>query len=63
MSYQTRLEALEAAIAPQERLVVLIVKDGETNDAALAAYAKRHGIAVTDVRCPVVYLSGADSEA
>jgi hypothetical protein len=59
MSYLTRLEVLEAAIAPQERLVVLIVKDGTTTHAALATYAKARGIAVTDVRCPVVYISGS----
>ena len=62
MSYLTRLEALEAAIVPQERSVVLIVKDGKTNQAALAAYPKKaRGIEVTDVRCPVVYLSESDA--
>jgi hypothetical protein len=61
MSYLTRLEALEAAIAPQERLVLLIVKDGETNEAALAAYAKARGIYATDVRGPVVYISETDA--
>ena len=61
MSYLTRLEALEAAIAPQKRLVVLIVKDGETPQATLAAYANARGIAMTDVRCPVVYISESDA--
>jgi hypothetical protein len=41
MSYLTRLEALEAAIAPQERSVVLIVKDGETSPAAFLP-TRRH---------------------
>jgi len=61
MSYLTRLEALEAAIAPQERLVVLIVEDGETNQAALAACAKLRGIEVMDVRCPAVYISESNA--
>jgi hypothetical protein len=64
MSYLTRLEALEAALAPpEERLLVLVVKDGETNEAALAAYAKTRGIAVTEVHCPVVYISETDARA
>ena len=36
---------------------MLIVQEGESNQAALAAYAKSRGIDVTDVHCPVVYLS------
>ena len=61
MNYLTRLEALEATIDPQERLLVLIVKDDETNQTALAAYAKSRGIDASAVRCPVVYVSGADA--
>ena len=41
--------------------MVLIVKDGETPQATLAAYANARGIAMTDVRCPVVYISESDA--
>lgn len=48
MSYLTRLTALKATIAPQQRLLVLIVKGGETHQAALVAYAKSRGIAIIE---------------
>ena len=33
----------------------------ETPQATLAAYANARGIAMTDVRCPVVYISESDA--
>jgi hypothetical protein len=55
-SYEARLERVEAAIAPKEVLYVVFVRDGETNEQALA----RCGIATID-RTPVLFLAGADA--
>ena len=38
----------------------MLVKDGQSQEDALVAYAEAHGLRVADVRCPVVYLSKAD---
>ena len=48
-NYHSRLDRVEAAIAPKDELIVLIVRDGQTNEGALAAYANDklpHGDAV-----------------
>jgi hypothetical protein len=58
--YCHRLERVEAAIAPRNQLVVLVLKDGDSQEDALAAYARAHGLTAAEVGGHVVCLSEAD---
>ena len=60
-NYEGRLDRIEAAIAPKDELHVLFVRDGETNERALAAYAEERGITIAEVRGTVLYLSKDDA--
>lgn len=60
-NYRARLDRLEEHIAPEERVIVMVVPDGQTQADRLAEYAKAHGVKPSEIRFPVVYLSEADA--
>jgi hypothetical protein len=60
-TYQSRLDRIEAAIAPKETLHLVIVKDDETQERALEAYATRRGLTAAEIRGPVIYLTETEA--
>ena len=60
-NYQSRLDRIEAAIAPKDDFHVLMVHEGETNELALARFAGPRGIRPDEVRGTVIYFTEADA--
>ena len=60
-NYEARLDRLEAAIAPRDELHLVPVRNGQTNDEALAVYASARGCVVVEVCGTVVYFTSADA--
>lgn len=59
-SYEARLDRIEAVIAQEDALLVLLVRDGETEEQALAAYAKSHRLTVAQLG-GTVFISEVDA--
>ncbi len=60
-NYAARLDRIEAVIAPRHDVHVVLMLAGETDDEALARYAQQCGVAVAEVRDPVVYVRFVDA--
>ena len=60
-NYQSRLDRIEAALAPKDDFHILMVHDGETNEQALGRFAERRGITIAEVRGTVVYVTRYDA--
>jgi len=59
-NYQTRLDRIEAAIAPKDAVHIVPVLDGQTHDHALAAHAVARALKPSEVSSPVVYTTERD---
>jgi hypothetical protein len=60
-NYRARIDRLEGQIALEERVIVLVVRDGQTQGDLLATCAKARRVKPSEIRVPVVYLSEADA--
>ena len=59
-NYLRRIEAVEKIVAPRNTCVLIVLDNGQTEDEALAAFAKARGLAASEIG-QVVYVSFVDS--
>ena len=60
-NYQSRLDRLEELIAPKDAIHLVIVKDGETQQEAFEVYAALRGLAITEIRPCVIFLTETEA--